>query len=497
MVPQDKCIYFRLDFGGVIGRGHLSRCLTMAHVFAEKGYKPILIIRKRPSTENVILPFKVIWLKETGEAPSSCISSWRTGSEEEELHELLDVINDNSTVVLDHYGLGKHWQAGFRKASHQLVLIQDVLSLDFESDVLINYTINSGMFFDHHRKESTTYLLGSNYTPVSPEYLAKRASFKRENAEVNTVGIYLGGVEHKYLGTLAEALGKSKFFSAKNLEWVVNSESEKQIVLQSFPKLTVHVRLPGLLPLYERCQLFLGACGVATFERACLGLPQMIFSIADNQKDTVDGLLAHKYGVYLGDVRYLSKDEVLNALETGLRTPQAENTMRFFEAIDGKGACRIVDGILAVQDPKLQIRRATHEDSEFLFDLRNQASIREMSRNSEKIEWQSHVDWYKKALSNSELCIYIGLYDNQRMGQFRIAPNGDVGVSISEAFKGKGLGTKLIVKGTMTYKESNAEKVTAVIKEVNVASARAFIKAGYIFVENFVEDGIKYGKYIY
>ena len=50
------------------------------------------------------------------------------------------------------------------------------------------------------------------------------------------------------------------------------------------PCTNIHFGLPSLAGLIARADLAIGACGTTTWERACLKLPSLVVTIADNQK---------------------------------------------------------------------------------------------------------------------------------------------------------------------------------------------------------------------
>jgi len=350
---QNKIIYFRFDFGGFIGMGHLSRCTTIAEGFLAHGYRPVFIIRKRPSVTNVTIPFEVIWLDESPDVPSVEVETWKSGAENDELYDFLNVVRSPSLVILDHYALRMDWQSGVKNAGHRLVLIQDLVSTNFNADAVVNYTINSETFFNRLTNQSTQFLAGSDYTPVNSVFTSRRFMHFIEGRPLNNVGIYMGGVRPQYLELLAMALSKSQLIQSKKIDWVVNSIEEKKIITEAsdLSSLTIHLRMPSLITLYENSHFFIGACGVASFERAYLGILQGTFSIAENQNDTVQGMKSRDFGFYLGDIRKLTQDEIMSSIESVLNSSEKlkfSKTKKFFDAIDGLGVSRIVKAVESI-----------------------------------------------------------------------------------------------------------------------------------------------------
>lgn len=144
-----------------------------------------------------------------------------------------------------------------------------------------------------------------------------------------------------------------------------------------------------------------------------------------------------------------------------------------------------------------ELRVADISDARFLFDLRNQESNRKMFKDTSLVQWEDHVSWLTRKLKEEFFVIYIGFKDERPVGQFRIDANGDVSVSLSDEFKGQGLGTVLIKEGSLLYRSQNPKELVAIVKEENQGSSKVFEKAGYFYKETFNENGQVYKKYTF
>lgn len=351
-ISKDKEIYFRCDFGGNIGRGHLSRCLNLAYAFEQKGYKPIFIIRKRPSIAHEVLAYKTIWLQKARDVSSANVESWLSGSIEQEASDVLDILGKHSVLILDHYALGYDYQNIIKEHGHKVVLFQDVYSEDFIADVLINYNVGTEvLYIDIAKKiKSTTMLTGTSYTPLAPVYSREHINRMEQVVQVKAVGIYLGGIDKSNLEKLAYSLNDVEFLKLKNLCWIVNTDEEKRIVQKNLhlSTLSVQVRIPDMFELYNKVQLFIGSCGLSFLERACLGLWQLNFLIADNQKGIANHIYKNNLGGYIGDIRLMDAQQVSLALTQASELPVNEyrsSVEKAFLLTDGQGASKIFQKI--------------------------------------------------------------------------------------------------------------------------------------------------------
>lgn len=136
------------------------------------------------------------------------------------------------------------------------------------------------------------------------------------------------------------------------------------------------------------------------------------------------------------------------------------------------------------------LRKAEEGDSRFVWELANEPKIREVSFCSSEILWEDHQIWFSAKISD-ENCLFFIVVDDagEKIGQIRFELKNEewvISLSIVNAFRGKGLGTKIINSGSTWIFQtiSTVEKIHAYIKHGNVASVRVFEKAGYRKVSN-------------
>ena len=134
----------------------------------------------------------------------------------------------------------------------------------------------------------------------------------------------------------------------------------------------------------------------------------------------------------------------------------------------------------------LTIRKVSKNDSELLFNWRNDDSARIFSRNSHLLTLAEHEEWFDKILSSnaSESVIYIVEDSRQRIGMTRIDKSSDdsaeISIILDPKFRGKGLSKHLL---SMTLeiiaKNFSYKRIIATIHQDNIASQRAFKALGF------------------
>jgi RimJ/RimL family protein N-acetyltransferase len=127
----------------------------------------------------------------------------------------------------------------------------------------------------------------------------------------------------------------------------------------------------------------------------------------------------------------------------------------------------------------ISLRDATSEDAEFLFEWANDHETRLQSFVSEPIAWRDHEAWLTSVLADQDRRLFVAVRAGEPVGQVRLDHRrGSVIVSVSVApqARGRSLAAQIIRLATAHA----GQIVLAEIKETNLASIRAFEKAGYV-----------------
>jgi len=131
------------------------------------------------------------------------------------------------------------------------------------------------------------------------------------------------------------------------------------------------------------------------------------------------------------------------------------------------------------------LRSAEEDDCRFVWETNNDPTVRQNAIDTSEIPWSHHQSWYARTLEASDRLLYVGEYQGERCGVIRMdltdaGNEAEVTVAVSEGFRGRGLGRRIIRKAAeKTLGETSAESVTALIREDNEPSIRAFEAAGF------------------
>lgn len=120
---------------------------------------------------------------------------------------------------------------------------------------------------------------------------------------------------------------------------------------------------------------------------------------------------------------------------------------------------------------ELFLRKAQIEDSRKIFDLRNHPKVRACSHNTNKIDLDTHQDWFKKTLSDNSRQILIAQQGDNFVGMIRLDLVGKdylLSWSIFPDSQGLGLGKRMLNLASKTI-DGN---LMAEIKQNNIASIK-------------------------
>jgi len=136
----------------------------------------------------------------------------------------------------------------------------------------------------------------------------------------------------------------------------------------------------------------------------------------------------------------------------------------------------------------ITMRRAHGGDCRVLWEWANEPGVRASAFSQQAIGWEEHSAWFQAKLADESCMILIGeVSDGQPIGQVRInqKPNreAEIDLSVAREFRGAGYGSLLLETALQEVFDScRITKLHAFIRPENLASARAFEKAGFFKV---------------
>lgn len=492
---KEKPLIIRVDASTQIGTGHLMRCLALAQAWKDSGGEGSFIT----ACNNKGLLER---LREEGFSIHLIDRAYPDPYDWEVTKGILHNHPD-AWVVLDGYHFDKVYQQQVKGAGHRLLVIDDMAHLKhYYADIVLNQNIHAEQL-RYSCEPYTRLLLGTRYVLLRREFLAWR-NWKREIPEAaRRVLVTLGGGDpENHTLKVIQALQKVDIPGVEAIVVIGASNPHTDLVEAAIGQSRIPIRLicnaSNMPELMAWADVAVSAAGSTTWELLFLGMPAMFFILADNQRYVAEQMDSQEIGKSLGwagdiSVEPLAKTIALLLKDLDLRAKISEKARQI---IDGRGVQRVITVMQETRADRLKLRPATLDDRRALWDWRNDTITRRNSFDSRIIPKEEHDLWFHKAMSDPGRCLVIGLDEyNEKVGvvrfDIRSKEVAEIDVNLAPKKRGLGLGAKLIAQSVNHYlaKFNQMTRITARIKEHNVASLKAFEKAGFVFKERFNGGG--------
>lgn len=363
-MPSKK-VAFRVDASSQIGSGHLMRCLTLAAALKKQGFYVLFICRNISRQLQSLVESNyelkiLIGAESTNIGGTLAHSNWLRASQEVDLVDSEKALGPEiwDWVVVDHYAIDCTWESELKKKglARRILVIDDLADRMHDCDVLLDQ--NLGRACEDYANlvpDNCVLLVGPLYALVRDEFLSLRQKSlkRRKKYKLENILITMGGSDSLNVsGQLIDALSRSKLSQeivitvvmGQSAEWL----SEVQLAAESSSlDIRIIVSAENMGQLMFEADLCIGAAGSTSWERCTLGVPSILFCIADNQKSVIDALL--KSGAVLA--MDLSKDYIdsvaLIKKITEVSYRSHEMIKKSASIADGEGVRRVISNLSA------------------------------------------------------------------------------------------------------------------------------------------------------
>jgi len=390
--------------------------------------------------------------------------------------------------VIDGYQFSAHYQKQVHDSSASILFIDDYGHCDhYVAEMVLNQNIcaHEGLYTD--REIYVQLLLGTNYALIRTEFL-KYQNFQRIHAKnAKKILVTFGGSDPENMtGSIVTML---KNVGITDLDIIVIAGvtnpnlSQLHASIRDDDRIRIIQNVQDMSDRMVWADIAICAGGSTVYECAFMGLPAIIYPIAENQKPIVDEMSRIGCAIDGRTINILDTDEGASALSGLLAScdTRVEISLKMRALINGKGALRVIDALFC---GVLHFRRVRESDCQLVFGWINDPFVRMQSFQQAPIPLEEHKEWFFSMLSNPNLVYYIAQDKNDNpIGQARFSIDGqDAGISIllDIKYRGRNLGVGLIKQATKTFfSETSVTTVNAFVKYSNTVSYRAFIRAGF------------------
>jgi UDP-2,4-diacetamido-2,4,6-trideoxy-beta-L-altropyranose hydrolase len=462
---DDRTILVRADGDAKIGTGHVMRCLALAQAWSKGGGDACFASAQiTPSLEQRLL---------------------------EDAAQTIDLARELGAawVVADGYRFGSKYQKQIKAAGFRLLLLDDYGHAEhYYADYVLNQNLSVDRKIYANREPSTRLLLGGRHALLRREFAAWRGWNRQIPAIGRKILLTLGGSDRNNMtGDILDALTSLRIDDLEIVAVVGGSSphaKKLQAIASNHPKsVRLVVDAFNISELMAWADIAIAAGGTTTWELAFMGLPALLFVLAKNQRLVAEQLHAARLARNLGSRYQSSPKQLLREVEMLLnsRATRAEMSRIGRTLVDGSGSERVC---LRLREDMLRFRSAAMEDRELIWQWANDPATRAVSFSSDAIRWKDHIAWFDAMLANADCYLWLALNKKGKLiGQVRFdvcAGNATVSVGLGKVHRGKDWGALLIWSACRKlFREQSVDKIHAYIKLDNIASIRAFEKAGF------------------
>jgi UDP-2,4-diacetamido-2,4,6-trideoxy-beta-L-altropyranose hydrolase len=332
-------------------------------------------------------------------------------------------------VVVDHYGLDATWERLVGKDAGRVVVIDDLADRSHVCDILVDQTWSgpdTSARYDERVPDGCRLLLGPRYALLESAYATMRRQITGPaEDEPRRLVVSFGGSDPS--GETRKVLEAIEGIDLADLHIDVvlgagSRDSEEELHdVTTRNNVSYHVDLPNLVGLLSEAELAVGAGGITTWERICLGVPSLVTSVAPNQMPVAVALQEAGVIVSMGDAagttpeRYRAR--IRSALVDGLPVPPP--------LVDGWGARRVAFALLGLPLPPLQVRPATEMDAPAFLGVDRGSAGSEPAYLSGPSVWDARMTRLRSELEGSNSLPLVPVLDGVTVGAIHVQRERD------------------------------------------------------------------------
>jgi UDP-2,4-diacetamido-2,4,6-trideoxy-beta-L-altropyranose hydrolase len=305
------------EAGKEFGYGHLTRCLSIAQGFSEKGIDSIFFIRGDSSPDKILKEFKwegVDWFKEN-----------------------IDV--SGKIVVIDSYHADENFCEKIYNNSATVLFIDDYNRINYPGGFVLNSVLGAEDI-GYPANPEIKYLFGPIYHPLRKEFWDVPVKEIKKNIEKILITFGGSDMTNETPGVL-NMLKENYSYLEKHVI-IGNGFSNIDDIKDAADEKTFLIYQPDAERMKQEmleCDIAISAAGQTIYELARVGVPSLIKKIADNQENNIK---------YWEKEKCIERFNTLKDLNIFLKNSMEQRelyNLRMTNVIDGKGVYNILDSI--------------------------------------------------------------------------------------------------------------------------------------------------------
>jgi len=313
---------FRADSSFDIGTGHIMRCMTLANALRDVGHECSFICKNHYGNINSLLlenDFEVHELQVSNSKNNLVLGRnmdqlshhcWLGSSWDHDAYLTNNILDKRNPdwVIVDHYALDISWHKQVRSNTKKIMVIDDIADRHHDCEILLDQNLGAdiGDYIKLVPKKCRLFL-GPEYALLRPEFkrLREESLFKKRFGELRHILINFGGGDKLNLTEkVLKSLSKIKLPKNIQIDVVLGPQGSLGANISSFRdvfcgQIKFSKSITNMAEIMTSADLAISAAGSTSWERCALGLPAIIFSIADNQKKITENIVKNGAGISL------------------------------------------------------------------------------------------------------------------------------------------------------------------------------------------------------
>lgn len=495
----------RTDASRWIGSGHVMRCLVLADALKKACHQVTFVCRpqsgdlidliverghqviKLPALATIITP-----------ASSADYEAWLQVPWQQDAVEVLSCVTQVDWLIVDHYGINEQWELQIKQALGCKLLAIDDLVRPHVADLILDQTLDRTE--DEYIDPQTTVtsqpvvLSGVEYALLSSQFSRIRKQRLQPMPISNRPKILIsfGGIDEPNV-TLMALKSLSEFDALVTV--LLSPRAPHYLEVKAWCDLHTNVVhhdfVQDMASLMNEHDIAIGAPGTTSWERACLGLPNIVIPIADNQQTVCQALLVHQATVLVQPSNI--EQELLPAIHHIL-----DNYCAFAYAnlklCDGEGLHRVINAIIAGTEINgFRLKPVKIDDAALIFQWQTDPVTRRYALNPNIPNWEEHKSWIEKKLQRPQdyFFLVVNTKNSESCGVIRLdelsVENYLISIFIAPHYHGQSIGLFGLQLIDQLFPRMN---IHATVLAENIASQRLFTKAGYqkIALDKFIRE---------
>lgn len=309
-------VAIRTDASLQIGSGHVMRCLALAERLRAQGVDVLFICRELVGNLNdIIIDRGFALCRLPTPLDDNFVLTWNQHAawlqvpwqkDADETSVCLKKRKKIDWLIIDHYALEKNWEYQQRLLVSKIMVIDDLADRSHDCDILLDQNLHNNL--ENRYKilipTNCVELLGPTYALLRSEFTEARNHVRNRNGTIQRIIVFFGGVDlHDLTSKVVENFQQMNIPQI-TIDVVVGGQNPhyKRItaLCEKMNNAQCYFQISNMSGLMSAADLAVGGAGSTVWERCMLGLPAIIFSMAENQIENAEKISERGAAYYMG-----------------------------------------------------------------------------------------------------------------------------------------------------------------------------------------------------